>query len=206
MPLFYHFCITLSNFGPTFQKWPCFLDSLIWNTWTLFGGVPSTHRCNKTQYWMCFKHVNCHSIVSMSNTLLPGSACWALSWLCSPPVDLEYFSLQKLRWWHFTSEGFCLGFFNAWEAMRCWSAASCGETTWQGLKPVGGWNEVVCNKDGKTPGPVLTTRGETNYLTSSVPCCFTRLHSVGRGKIFAHKIVNGYFVIHVCMRQRVQWY
>lgn len=56
-----------------------------------------------------------------------------------------------------------MGFFNACEAVRGWSAVSCGESTWHGMKSAGGWNEVVCNKDDKTLGHVLNTRGETNY-------------------------------------------
>ena len=56
-----------------------------------------------------------------------------------------------------------MGFFNACQAVRCWSAVSYRESTWQGMKTADGWNEVVCDKDDKTSGHVLNTRGETSY-------------------------------------------
>lgn len=74
-----------------------------------------------------------------------------------------------------------MGFFNACKAMRWWSAVSYRESTWQGMKSAGGWNEVMCGKDDKTSGHVLNTRGEANYWTSFILCTVTRLHSAGGG-------------------------
>lgn len=83
-----------------------------------------------------------------------------------------------------------MGFFNACEAVRCWSAVSYRESTWQGMKSADGWNEVVCNKDDKTSGQVLNTRGETNYWTSFNLCTVTRLHSVGGERILLIKLLT----------------
>lgn len=156
----------------------------MWNIWTWFGEVPSAQRCIRNRYWMCFEHVHDYLTVSIPKALLPGNACWALkmSWSFLASVGLEYFSVCKLRWWHFTSEGFCMGFFNACEAVRCWSAVSRRERTWQGTESASGWKEMGCDKGDKTSGHVLNTRGETNYWTSFILCTVTRLHSVAGEK------------------------